>query len=1280
MPRHTKTPHQLSRRALLQGLACTPLLLRASPLHGSSLFFGSNTIFPGGDPPLAFSDVRLTPHYPKQSPLEDVLRLVPPGSDEFITERYAFEIQQLLNQWSSALRSGTPGDSTLETLLDTSIQGAQLIPASETTLRTGGGIEVLRSKFPPGVVSGRKPFLQQLQAWLKPLSRIDVAEFEITAIDQTSGSPLTVTLTIRYDIVGDRSDSKREERVGSWRTEWVRSDQGWKATKWQAGEETISRTTGPTFIDVTRHALGATASYRDQILRGSDDWRTVLDGACGIDVYGNNGLAAGDFNNDGFDDLYICQPAGLPNRLYRNRGDGTFEDVTEHSGVDVLDNTACALFADFRNNGLQDLLVVCGGGPLLFLNQGDGTFAIKRDAFRFAKPPEGTFTHAAIADSDGDGRLDIYLCVYSYYLGLDQYHYPVPYFDARNGPANFLFHNEGNATFTDRTEAAGLNAENNRYSFACAWGHAGSSAAPDLYVANDFGRANLYRNNGDGTFTAISSAAHVDDAGAGMSASWSDYDNDGKQDIYAANMWSAAGQRVSGQKLFHEKTPENIRALYQQHAQGNFLYKNQGDGHFENVGHQAGVAMGRWSWCSDFWDFDHDGYPDLYVANGYISAPNRSDLASFFWRQVVAKSPDDTTPAVAYERGWQALNELIRSDNSWNGYERNVMFANNHDGTFSQVSGVVNLDFAEDGRAFTLADIDHDGRLEVILKARNAPQLRILHNAMPAIGHSIAFRLRGTKSNRDAIGAAITLQSGTRRQTKYVQAGSGFLTQHSRQVSFGVGEEAGTVQATIRWPSGLIQQLAALPINHGIEVEEGSANVIAKAFSPTAAAYAEAGPPPAVEAPPARIATWLLQPLRAPEFSLTDLANAQQALKDYRGTCVLLSFWAVTAPHSTEQLKLLERHRSALAASNVKVLAINLDDASRANEARSFARREAISAPVLFATEEIAGIYNLIYRYLFDRRRDLGIPTAFLLDKNGMIVKLYQGGIDPDAVCDDAKSIPATAAERQRKALPFPGTLYQGAFQRNDFTYGVAMFQHGYLDEAAASFEQVIAAKPDYAEGYYNLGTLSLQRHDFPAARRYLEQALKLRPNYPEAWNNLGMIAAQDGNADDAIRNFQQSLSLRPDYATALLNLGNIYRRQRNFEEAQKSLTRALELQPDDAETNYSLGMFYAQQNQLDRAAEFLEKAIDLRPGYAEAINNLGVLYVREQNYAKAEQQFRDCIRITPGFDQSYLNLARLYMMQNDKGRARAALEDLLRIQPQNANARQAMDALNAMQ
>src|SRR6202035_1388752 len=246
----------------------------------------------------------------------------------------------------------------------------------------------------------------------------------------------------------------------------------------------------------------------------------------------------------------------------RNRGDGSLEDVTDKSGVDVLDSSACALFADFSNKGRQDLLVVCGGGPLLFVNEGGGKFSLKRDAFQFARLPQGTFTHAAVADYDGDGLLDIYFCLYSYYVGLDQYHYPVPYFDARNGPPNFLMHNEGNATFRDRTEAVRLNVDNDRYSFACAWGDFKADGHPDLYVANDFGRSNLYRNNGDGTFASVAGEAGVEDAGAGMSASWFDYNNGGWQDIYVANMLSAAGIRVSEHERFHHGDQENILAYY----------------------------------------------------------------------------------------------------------------------------------------------------------------------------------------------------------------------------------------------------------------------------------------------------------------------------------------------------------------------------------------------------------------------------------------------------------------------------------------------------------------------------------------------------------------------------------------------------------------------------------------------------------------------------------------------------------------------------------------------
>ncbi|MDW5267660.1 MULTISPECIES: FG-GAP-like repeat-containing protein [Acidobacteriaceae] len=1276
MPDRSNTKTPLSRRALLKSAGLAPLLLRAAPFWGSSFLFAppdpSNpqSVFP-------FTDVRFKPHYPTKSPLTNVLSLVAPGSDEYPTEKYAFEIGSLLQQWSQSLRESIHNLPSLLKLLSPAIKTSPLHPVKEVLLRSGYGIDATKRQFSGALPSHPDQFVQELQTWLGAISKIEVAEFEIYGIKETIGAPLTVQLEIRYDIVAIRKDTQREERVGSWQTEWSRSQSNeWIAHEWEASEEILSVGNRTAFLDVTAKALSGVESYKSQMLHGADYWRTILDGACGIDLYGNNGVAAGDYDNDGFDDLYICQPAGLPNRLYRNRGDGTFEDVTEKAGVGALDNTACALFADFDNRGLQDLLVVCGSGPLLFQNQGDGTFSLKRDAFKFTNPPQGTFTHAAIADYDGDGRLDVYFCTYMYYLGLDQYHYPVPYYDARNGPPNYLLHNEGNGQFVEKTEAAGLNVDNNRYSFACAWGESHSNGLPDLCIANDFGSSQIYRNNGNGTFTVASKEAHIEDVGAGMSACWSDFNNDGRQDIYITSMWEASGQRVSEQAQFHQAAPQSIRALYQRHARGNALYRNQGDGTFQNIGQQAGVAMGRWSWSSDFWDFDHDGYSDLYVTNGYISAVDRSDIASFFWRQVVAKSPEDATPSLAYEHGWNAINELIRSDNSWNAYERNVMFANNRDGTFSEVSGVVGLDFIEDSRSFALADIDHDGRLEVILKNRNAPQLRILHNAMSDIGDSITFRLRGHKSNRDAIGAAITVETDSLTQTKYLQAGSGFLGQHSKEVFFGIGKPKGPLNATVRWPSGILQKFESLPANHRIEIEEGNKSYAAKAFVATPEAYTQVNLPSPSESLPSQVETWLISPLKAPEFSLPDLAGNMRELRQLQGNFVLLNFWATTSPICREQLRSLQQQRSKFAASRLGIVAVNIDETTNIPSARSMATTEKLSFPVLFATEEVACIYNIIYRYLFDRRRDLAIPTSFLLDANGMIVKIYQGAIDPEHVLEDARTAPTNAAERSSRAIPLKGELFQGSFQRNDFTYGVALFQHGYLDQAAESFQQVIASKPDDPEGYYNLGTLNLRRNDLSQARSYLDKALKLRPNYPEAWSNLGMINAQEGHAADAIENFERALQLRPDYEIALLNLGNIYRRQRAFGKAEEYLTHALRIQPDDPEGNYSLGMLYAQQSQLPTAAVYLQKAILIRPAYPEALNNLGIIFVRLKDYEKAEEQFRTGVRLVPDNEQSYLNLARLYTMEDKKEKAKQALQELLLVQPQNSEAKQALELL----
>src|SRR5439155_1196749 len=373
------------------------------------------------------SEFHLHPHYRAKLPLEATLLKTESGLDVFITEKYAEQIAAILAQGSAGLLRSPRDIQAVERVLTPDFVGSSLQPAESRLVRSGPVLEIHQNKFARQPALGRDAFLQGLRSALSGFSEIVTAEFQVTSIDAFSGG---LRARVRYELVSSGKDFYREQRVGQWELAWQRSSSGeFRLRNWEALDETQSRSARPIFVDVTAHAFGSNSSYSSQF-RGTDYWRTVLDGACGIDIYGHNGVSVGDIDNDGFDDVYVCQPAGLPNRLYRNRGDGTFEDITESSGVGVLENTACAIFADIDNDSRQDLIIVRTNGPLLFLNEGGGKFRQKRNAFQFASAPQGTFTGAAVADYDRDGWLDVYFCLYVYYQGTDQYKYPSPYYDA----------------------------------------------------------------------------------------------------------------------------------------------------------------------------------------------------------------------------------------------------------------------------------------------------------------------------------------------------------------------------------------------------------------------------------------------------------------------------------------------------------------------------------------------------------------------------------------------------------------------------------------------------------------------------------------------------------------------------------------------------------------------------------------------------------------------------------------------------------------------------------
>ncbi len=447
------------------------------------------------------------------------------------------------------------------------------------------------------------------------------------------------------------------------------------------------------------------------------------------------GAAAGDYDNDGWVDLYVIRGDIGPNLLFRNLGDGTFEEVGAEAGVDLYFARGCGpIFADLNGDGWLDLFVggVDATMPSVFQNNGDGTFSnITTTCGIEIANQNGTFS-AAAADYDRDGDVDLCLS----HWGADHSDGSLP---------QHLWRNEGYGTFTWVEQDGWLEGPID-YTFTPNFADIDDDGWLDLLIAADFGTTCVLHNNGDGTYSNVTSPVITDENGMGSTVA--DYDNDGDLDWFVSSIYNTVPE------------PNGWWGV-----SGNRLYRNLGDGSFEDATTEAGVREGAWGWGSTFADLDNDGHLDVVHVNGF----------SF--------------PHVIGNLIPEYVNDPTR------------VFMAQGDGTFLERALDLGIDDDGQGRGITAFDYDRDGDLDLLITNNSAPA-RLFRNDMGNQRNWIGVKLQGAGGNTEAIGARIHVTTGATTQMRELRCGNNFISQDPTEAHFGIGTAAAIDEIRIDWPDG----------------------------------------------------------------------------------------------------------------------------------------------------------------------------------------------------------------------------------------------------------------------------------------------------------------------------------------------------------------------------------------------------------------------------------------------------------------------------------------------
>ncbi len=520
-------------------------------------------------------------------------------------------------------------------------------------------------------------------------------------------------------------------------------------------------------------------------------------------------LIVNDVNGDGNDDIIL---AGC-NRLFLNRGGASFQPA-EFIAENVFHGVRSAgVLADFTGDGVLDFLTVAGEGVWsnkLVLYAGTGTFPFTNESVLACPTLELQDPSVLTAgDIDGDGDLDVFLAQYKApYVGGQV---PTPYYDANDGYPATLLLNDGHGRFSPATESAGLAAKRFRRTYAASFVDLNGDGDLDLVTLNDFAGVDLYYNNGKGVFT--------DETGRlynrhlfGMSHCVADFDGDGALDLFAVGMNLPAVQRLESMRLAREDLPDRTRMRVEM-AYGNRLYV-QRSGQWFSSPFAAEIARTGWSWGVTACDFDNNGTLDLYLANGHVSGESSTDYDSHYWRHdiYVGSSRENKRLLYYFAEPFMGLNT---GKTSWSGYQHNVLFLNTGGNHYLNAAFLLGVAHESDCRAVVGADLDNDGRMDLVLTAADwmggpttgRHRLLVHLNELPREGHWIGAKLMTCPGRPSPIGAKVIARSADRSWIAQIITGSSFQAQHPNSVHFGLGKVTRLTELTVHWPNGEVQRI-----------------------------------------------------------------------------------------------------------------------------------------------------------------------------------------------------------------------------------------------------------------------------------------------------------------------------------------------------------------------------------------------------------------------------------------------------------------------------------------